>query len=242
MPRDEVRAALISVAVKNAPQGERVWIEDVYQKHRLRRARRRAQAGRWHGRGVAHSATDGDRQRGSLGARLPRCARDANLRQWRGRAARVQGRGSPPQPARRPASVTVVEPVARKGIDRGWPRRLAILYLVPRASSTGPISAAASKASYSVRERRLEHHPIARNCRLGRIAVGSCSSCELVAEGLFVPSKIQLDPHRAWSDGFSQPRVLLVDAGCPSRSCPAARGRLHVVDVMWPWFLFQAPA
>ena len=32
MPRDEVRAlALISVAVKNAPQGERVWIEDVYQ-------------------------------------------------------------------------------------------------------------------------------------------------------------------------------------------------------------------
>ncbi|MGE0854509.1 MAG: tetratricopeptide repeat protein [Hyphomicrobiaceae bacterium] len=32
MPRDQVRAlALISVAVKNAPLGERVWIEDTYQ-------------------------------------------------------------------------------------------------------------------------------------------------------------------------------------------------------------------
>ena len=114
--KDERRAlALITMAVENAPEHERIWIEDIYQNIFCGTLAGHAQAGRRHRRRVAQDVRAARARRPTAWGSAARAAAAAHVRQRRG------GRHPPRQRRRRgdAAGSVATPPAARPEVDAG---------------------------------------------------------------------------------------------------------------------------
>ena len=203
METDRVRGlALITIAVANAPQHERVWIEDIYQniycgapdsvrkeatglvagwsnylgrKPKISRSRRRARPAQRRG----NSHLPGRQASAGADRRAPRQPRTCETRRWSGFGA---------------------------GADRGWPGHLPARHARLRPGLCGTVDP---------------------RCRR-RVRFGSGSLRKLTSRQGANPRayKFRSIQTGTWSEGFSQPRVCLSIPTAISRSVACGDSRI----------------